>query len=178
MNLHLLEHIVSKQFFRSRTVGHLHLQTLFDQISKTPGVRLGDRIVIAHSDLSAEARKVISEEGRVESCQLVEETAERPDIHPSIILVVIPNLRTCVVGSSSLSLGVLSFQNFRNIQISNLGHACNKKDVSWFDISVNNVAVMEGLKSTEDIVGHLPDKILRELLVLPFFLFDETLNGG
>ena len=87
---------------------HPDLQTSFDEVGQFAGVARGDGFIVACSDLATESGEVLGEEGRSQVGEFIEEAAEGPDIDPAIVLGIIPDLRTGIVGCAGLCLGVLA----------------------------------------------------------------------
>jgi hypothetical protein len=69
--------------------------------------------VNALKNLLEEAIHVLSSKGRLQSCDLIEHTAERPDVALAIIGLIFPYLGACIVRSTCLCIEQASW-SFRN----------------------------------------------------------------
>lgn len=93
----------------------------------------------------------------VESHQLVQDRAEGPDVTLQIVWFVLPNLRTCVVGSSSLCLEDACLRHLGNVQVSQLDHSLlGEKYVCTLDVSVDDLPIVECLQTLHHLVEDGP----------------------
>lgn len=75
-----------------------------------------------------------------------------------------------------MSRGIFPFEDFRNVEISYFGDSSDEEYIGWFNVPVNDIAIMESLQSSKNIVGNLPDKVFCELLSFVPLLLDESLS--
>ena len=94
----------------------------------------------------------------MESSHLIENTAERPDVTFPIVRQIGPYFRTSIVWSTSLSDCESAFTDLRNIQICQLSlfMILCEKNVSSFDVPVENVHAMEYFEAVEHLDSHSP----------------------
>ena len=88
---------------------HLDLQAALDKIRKFLAVSRGDRVVVPQDHFAAESREIFGKKRWSQSGEFIEQTSQRPDINPSVIFLIVPYLRTGVVGRTRLGGGVLAF---------------------------------------------------------------------
>ena len=68
---------------------------------------------------------------------LVEYTPYRPDVALLIIWLVFPNFRACIVWGTCLCVQHSSLENFRNVEIPQLGFAfAREENVGAFEVSM------------------------------------------
>lgn len=81
-----------------------------------------------------------------------------------------PNLRTCIIWSSSLSLSHSIVTDFRNVHISQFenGMFLVNEDICRFYVSMENFDFMKALKTFKTLDGNVPDSCL-------FYWFFNTL---
>lgn len=63
-----------------------------------------------------------------------------------------------------------------HIQISYFGSSAVEEDIGGFDISVNDIGLMQLIQAFEDIVGDLPNLLLRDSMLQSLSLFDAVLR--
>ena len=81
----------------------------------------------------------MGEKRRVLSSKLIDHATERPDIAFGVVGFVKPYLRTCIVGSTGLSLHETKLCYFAHVKVSEFDLAIfAEKDVSTLDVSVND----------------------------------------
>ena len=100
-----------------------------------------------------EALHVLGREGRVERYQLVEDTAERPDVTLGVVGFVLPDLWRSVVRRASLGLENARLSHFGNVEVSQLNVAllC-QEDVGALDVSVDDLLLMQRLQAQNHLV--------------------------
>ena len=97
-------------------------------------------------------------EGRVERDQLVEDAAQGPNVTFEVVWLVLPDLRTGIVGSTRLSLQDAHFGDLRHIQISQLDHTIfSQKHISTLNISMNNLFIVKSLQTQNHLVEDGPN---------------------
>ncbi len=64
-----------------------------------------------------------------------------------IVWIFRPNFRRSVIGSSSLSDCEFVLQVLGYVQIADFGDSVMEENISWLNVSVNNIALMEGLQT-------------------------------
>lgn len=62
ISLHFSKDLVSEEFFGCRSVLHLYLEATLDHICQLLRVACRNGIIVSQSDLSAESRKIFSQE--------------------------------------------------------------------------------------------------------------------
>ncbi len=68
------------------------------------------------------------------------------------------------------------YQMFGNIQVSNLGNSLSEENVGGFDISVDDVALMQSIQPFQWLVGYLPDDFLWDSCLGQQGFFDAVLS--
>jgi hypothetical protein len=97
----------------------------------------GNRWVLTLEHTLEKPVHVIGAEGRDQSTHLVSYAAERPDIRLKVIGLILPDLRTGVVGGTSLGVEEAFLGHLRDIQITQLGClVLVKEDVSTLHVSM------------------------------------------
>ena len=97
-------------------------------------------------------------------------STERPNVAFKLIRLILPNFRTSIIWSSSLSRSQLLFEQLRNIEICNFVDACIDEDVCTLQISVYNFEIVKNADPSHNLFHHSPNL----LLINPchsFFLF-------
>lgn len=120
--------------------------------------------VLTFCYLSVKRRKVTGLKGYFQRAKFIDQTAQRPYIAFITIFLSRPNLRTCVIRSSSLCRAKPILGNFGHIHIAQFGHSFHEEYVSTLDVSVDNVIFMQAFQSLQDLIGYLPDKFLFKAL--------------
>lgn len=113
-----------------------HTGNEFDQLG---AVVLGRVVELTLRNFFVQAIHVFCAKGRHKRHNFIEDAAEGPYVAFAIIRKVSPNLWTCIVWRTSLSIEKPLLSNFTYIQISQ--QSCTffvEKDVSAFNISVEN----------------------------------------
>lgn len=49
-----------------------------------------------------------------------------------------------------------------DIEVSDLGNSLSEEYVGWFDVSVDDVVLVESIQSFQGLVGHFPDVLFRD----------------
>lgn len=103
------------------SIGRIDLQHAFNDCSQLLGVIISDLGVNSLYDFLVKSVHVLSPEGRLECGHLIDHAPETPNVRFVIIRLVLPNLRTSIVRSTSLSIEKSIFCDFGNIHISQFG---------------------------------------------------------
>ena len=89
---------------------------------------------------------VLGGERRIERHQLIKDAAQGPNVTFEVVWLILPDLRTGIVGSTRLSLQDAHLSNLRHIQISQLDHPIfSQKHISTLNISMNNLLIVKSL---------------------------------
>ena len=126
-----------------------------------------DVCVNATEHLTVKACHVIGSERRPESDRLVENAAKRPDIALHVVRLIAPDLWTRIVGRSCLGVQKSSLRNFADIHVSKFCRSIFlQKYVGAFEITMENVCVMQRLESFDHLDEDAPDVLLAQVCLL------------
>lgn len=104
---------------------------------------------------------VFGRERRIQSHEFIENAAQRPNIRFIVISFVLPNFRTGVVGSTSLSFKHAAFSDLRYVQVAKFDHTIFiEEHVSTFYVTVDDLLLVEGLKTQYHLVEDGPHVVL------------------
>jgi len=97
---------------------------------------------------------------------LVEHTSQRPDVAFGVVGKFRPNLGTGVIGSAGLGGCHSAPADFADVQIGQpyLSVVFGEEDVGTLDVSVEDVAPVQGCQGAKHLDSHTPDLGLRDKL--------------
>ena len=87
-----------------------------------------------------------------------------------LIWLVLPNLRTGIIGGTSLGVSKLLLHKFGDIEVSYLVDPTSDEDVGTFEIPVDYVSFMEHTDSCQGLTHHRPNLLLLHPRNVPFLL--------
>lgn len=120
-----------------------------------------DRRILAFKYSFKKSIHVICSERRHELTHFINYTSKRPNVWFQIVWLIFPDLRWCVVGSSSLCVKQAFFGNFGYIKVSELRSTIFvQKYVCWLHISVQYFELMERFQTFNYLNQYLPDVFL------------------
>ncbi len=108
--------------------------------------------------------------------KLIQDTSQGPNITTVVVTFIVPDFRTCVIRSSSLSHCELSIHDLRYVQVAQFSNSIHEKDVGWLDVSMDDFVWMEHFQASQLIIGDLPDEVLVEFMILSCFLLCQALK--
>ncbi len=129
-------------------------------------------------DFLADGLHVFASERRDQRAELVDEAAERPDVRAEVVGLVFPDFRRSVVGRACLGEEELALRDLRDVHVSDHrdGLVFAEEDVGAFDVSVDDVVVVQELEALRDLVQVLPDELLGQEGPLFAALLDELVE--
>ena len=120
------------------------------------GIGSAHLLVFADHDLLEEFIGSVGSEGRPQHGHLIENATQRPDIAFVVIGLFVPDFRRGVIGSTGLGDGELVDEMFGDVEVSDFCDFIMKEDVGWFDISVDNISLVEFIQSFQYIIRDFP----------------------
>lgn len=137
-----------------------------------------DSGTVAFDHLLVEAFHVVGMEGWLQSCHLIEDTPQRPDIGLVVVGLVLPDLRRGVVGRAGLGVEEPFFGDLGDVHVAQLDRAILvEEDVGRLHVSVVDFEVVEGLESVDHLNENVPDFLFLEqlaALLMPHDLLIEV----
>lgn len=129
---------------------------------------------MAFEDLFIETLHVICRKGRLKCNDLIEDTAERPDVTLDVVRFVPPNLGACIVRGASLCVVQATLVgNLRHVHVSKLGSKILiEENVRTLEVSVHDVEVMHSFEAPDDLNKDAPNILLGESRPLLLMLRD------
>lgn len=100
---------------------------------------------------------------------------KRPDVAFEFVRLVFPYFGTRIIGSTSLSVCKVLFKKFGDVKVSYFVDPSWDEDVSAFEISMNDVSIMEDANAVENLPHHRPNFLLLDPSHGPFLFFDQFL---
>mmetsp|Transcript_19813 Transcript_19813/g.55082 ORF Transcript_19813/g.55082 Transcript_19813/m.55082 type:complete len:276 (+) Transcript_19813:1787-2614(+) len=152
-----------------------------DALLQLGGVLGGDRLVLPAEDAHHKRREVGGVEGVLEGRHLVQHTAKGPDIALVVVRLAVAELRGEVVGSSHRGLGKASWaaQHLGEAKVAELDlHFLRDKDVFCFDVTVEDVLLVEVLQGQEHLGCKVDNLGLREGLLGALNMLEEAAIVG
>ena len=126
-----------------------------------------DARVLAAEHFTVQTSHVVCPEGRPQRNRFVEDAAERPDVTFHVVRLVAPDLGTRIVRCARLSVEQPSLGHFRYIHVTQFcGSVLVQKQISAFEIAMENVCVVEGLKAFDHLNENAPDVLLSQVSLL------------
>ena len=130
-------------------------------------------------DLHGESKVILGSEWRHQRTDLVQEAPNRPYVGFIVVLVLVDEFGTHVVGCTYTGLRVLTLlpEHLSQPEVPQLHIIiCIQEDVGWFYVSMEDLPLlplMYLIQRKYDLGEYLPDGLLRELLFLLLQLLQE-----
>lgn len=128
------------------------------------GIVLRQLGVAARQNAVVKAFHALGSERRVQRAHLVNNAAQRPNVTLFVVRFLLPDFRARVVRRSRLSVQHAVLRDLAHVQIAHLVCAVLAlKDVGRLQVSVENVAIVQGFQARSHLHERLPNFPLLKL---------------
>jgi len=122
---------------------------------------LVDRWIDAFENSFVQSVHIVGSEGGLESCNLVQYTAERPDVTLAVVWFVTPHFWRRVVRCACLGVQQTFFRHFRHIQVAKLRTSVLlQKDICAFKVAMEDVHLVEHSQGLDHLHKYSEDLLL------------------
>lgn len=149
----MLAHQRTRQYLiGGRSLLGVYLEQRRDDSGKIVGVYCRNALKHARADLFVETLKVSGNKGRSKCSHLVANASQRPHIAFWTVGLVLPYLRTGIVGSPCLGLRHVLLEHFGHVEVAQLVDVIGSdEDVGALEVAVQDLPLVQRLEAE----GHM-----------------------
>lgn len=137
-------------------VGH----QCIDKGWKFPWIRRRNLFVFSNHNFLVQLVWSLGSEWWFLHCHFIQDTSQWPYVTFVVVWFFAPNLRRCIVRSSSLSHSERVFEVFSNVKITNFCNSIVEKYIGRLNVSVDDVSLMQFHQTLQTLVSYIPDVVL------------------